>query len=305
VQPPPRIQAHPLSLENITTLKEKSLHHEILQKQHRFYCGVDLHANATYVCILDATGEIVAHKNIPPPLERLPTADQTLSVTAWWSAASTCSPGTGWLADLCADENIDFVLGHALYMRAVHGGKAKNDKIDSHKIAALLRGGTYPLAYFYSKEIRTTRDLKRRRYHLTRKRSELFSHIQNTATQYNLPEQLERFAKPSERGDLLKKFPDSVMRKMVETDLLTIEHHEEHMGTLERQPEKIAERNDPVNLALLMRIHGVGRILGIVIFLRDRKSNPKPGTGWPCVDQSLVKKNEGGPSFPYTVDFTS
>jgi hypothetical protein len=30
-------------------------------------------------------------------------------------------------------------LGHALYMKAIHGGKAKNDKIDSHKIAVLVR----------------------------------------------------------------------------------------------------------------------------------------------------------------------
>ncbi len=27
---------------------------------------------------------------------------------------------------------------HALYMKAIHGGKAKNDKIDSEKIARLL-----------------------------------------------------------------------------------------------------------------------------------------------------------------------
>jgi predicted NBD/HSP70 family sugar kinase len=33
-------------------------------KQHLFYCGVDLHADAMYVCILDGTGEIVFHKNI-------------------------------------------------------------------------------------------------------------------------------------------------------------------------------------------------------------------------------------------------
>jgi hypothetical protein len=26
-------------------------------------------------------------------------------------------------------------LGRALYMKAIHGGKAKNDKIDSHKMA--------------------------------------------------------------------------------------------------------------------------------------------------------------------------
>ena len=40
-----------------------------------------------------------------------------------------------WLADVCAAEGITFVLGHALAMKAIHGGKAKNDKIDSHKIA--------------------------------------------------------------------------------------------------------------------------------------------------------------------------
>ena len=39
-----------------------------------------------------------------------------------------------WLADLCADEGIPFVLGHALSMKAIHGGKAKNDKIDAHKM---------------------------------------------------------------------------------------------------------------------------------------------------------------------------
>ena len=47
-----------------------------------------------------------------------------------------------WLADLCEQEKIAFVLGHALYMKAIHGGKSKNDKIDSGKIAHLLRGGT-------------------------------------------------------------------------------------------------------------------------------------------------------------------
>ncbi len=34
-------------------------------KQHLHYCGIDLHADAMYVCILDAAGEIVVHKNIP------------------------------------------------------------------------------------------------------------------------------------------------------------------------------------------------------------------------------------------------
>ena len=50
-----------------------------------------------------------------------------------------------WLADLCEDDEIPFTLGHALYMRAIHGGKAKNDRIDAAKIAGLLRGGMFPM----------------------------------------------------------------------------------------------------------------------------------------------------------------
>lgn len=93
-----------------------------------------------------------------------------------------------WLADLCQQESIAFVLGRALYMKAIHGGKAKNDKIDAHKIVVLLRGGMFPQAYVYPSEMRATRDLLRRRCHLTRKRAELLAHIHNTNSQYNLPE---------------------------------------------------------------------------------------------------------------------
>ena len=33
-------------------------------KQHKFYCGVDLHAKTMYLCILDSEGKIVLHRNI-------------------------------------------------------------------------------------------------------------------------------------------------------------------------------------------------------------------------------------------------
>ena len=32
-------------------------------------------------------------------------------------------------------------------MKAIHGGKAKNDALDAEKIARLLRGGNLPQAY--------------------------------------------------------------------------------------------------------------------------------------------------------------
>jgi hypothetical protein len=54
-----------------------------------------------------------------------------------------------WAADLCSRIGVEFVPGHALYMKAIHGAKVKNDKIDSLKIAALLRSGMLPMAYTY------------------------------------------------------------------------------------------------------------------------------------------------------------
>ena len=53
-------------------------------------------------------------------------------------------------------------------MKAIHAGKAKNDKIDSFKIAKLMRGGNFPLAYVYPREMRATRDLLRRRMKIVR-----------------------------------------------------------------------------------------------------------------------------------------
>ena len=133
-----------------------------------------------------------------------------------------------WLADLCAEEKIKFVLGHALYMKAIHGGKAKNDRIDSEKIAGLLRGGNFPEAYVYPSRMRSTRDLLRRRNHLVRKRSELVGHIQNTNSQYNLPAFGKKLVYAPNRRKLkvAERFADSSVRKNVEVDLDLLDHYD-------------------------------------------------------------------------------
>ena len=159
-------------------------------KQHLYSCGIDLHARTMYVCILNQDGGIVFHRNLPS------TPDGFLKAIAPYRedlvVAVECIFTWYWLADLCAREQIPFVLGHALYMKAIHGGKAKNDKIDAHKIAVLLRGGMLPMAYVYPADMRATCDLLRRRCHLMRKRAELLTHIQNTNSQYCLPSSAKR-----------------------------------------------------------------------------------------------------------------
>ena len=33
-------------------------------RQHRHYCGIDLHVKTMYVCILDAAGQVLVHRNV-------------------------------------------------------------------------------------------------------------------------------------------------------------------------------------------------------------------------------------------------
>jgi hypothetical protein len=124
-----------------------------------------------YVCILDAAGQVLVHRNMKS------TPEAFLATVAPYRddlvVAAECMFTWYWLADVCAAEGLTFVLGHALAMKAIHGGKSKNDKIDSHKIASLLRGGLLPQSYVYPATMRSTRDLLRRRLHLVRKRGQL------------------------------------------------------------------------------------------------------------------------------------
>src|SRR5437867_10253664 len=122
-----------------------------------------------YMCILDQAGVILGHQNFPPSPEAFPQA--IAPYRDGLVVAAECLFAWYCVADLCQAEGIPFVLGHALYMRAIHGGKAKNDRIDAGKIARLLKGGSFPLAYAYPKGMRETRDLLRRRTYLVRQRA--------------------------------------------------------------------------------------------------------------------------------------
>jgi transposase len=227
-----------------------------------------------YLCILDGTGEIVLHRNIKTDrdvfLKTIEPFKEDIVV------AVECMFTWYWIADLCTQEGIPFVLGHALYMKAIHGGKAKNDKIDSHKIGALLRGGMIPMAYVYPAKMRATRDLLRRRNHLMRKRAELYAHIQNTRSQYNLPEFLGRIAKPQNREGIVERFQDPSVQKMMDTDLAVIEAYDPIIAKMERDIIKMADQHDPVAYALLKSIPGIGRILGLVILYEIEDINRFP-----------------------------
>ena len=232
-------------------------------RQHRHYCGIDLHVKTMYLCILDAGGQVLVHRNVKSTpeafLETVAPYREDLVV------AAECLFTWYWRADVCAAEGIAFVLGHALAMKAIHGGKAENDKIDSHKIASLLRGGLLPQADVYPAGMRSTRDLLRRRLHLVRKRGELRAHIQNTRAQYNLPALERRLAYPANRDGVSAHVADPSVRKRVDVDLALIEQYDALIVDLERTIVWEAKRHDADAFHRLRSVPGIGNVLSLTI----------------------------------------
>jgi transposase len=216
-----------------------------------------------YLCPLNQKGEVMIHPNMkagPEPFLNA-SAPYREDVVVCVESIFTCY----WLADLCAREGIAFVLGHVLYMKAIHGGKAKTDKIDAHKIAVLLRGGMLLQASVYLAELRASSDRLRRRMSLMRTRAERLAHNQQTHRQDNLPVLGKKLAYKVNRDGVAERFPDPAVRKRLEGNLTLIDTYDRRLTDLERDLVKTAETHDAQTCSRLRSIPGIGNICALVL----------------------------------------
>ena len=269
-------------------------------QQHAHYCGVDLHSKMMYLCIMTHDGQIVLHRNLKTDANVFLTA--IAPYREGLVVGVECMFCWYWLADLCAREQIAFVLGHALYMKAIHGGKAKNDKVDSHKIAGLLRGGMFPQTYVYPAEMRATRDLLRRRQYLVQRRAELLAHIQNTNSQYNLPALEKKLDRKSNRVDVPKHFSDVAVRKSIEVDLALLDELDVLIKRLEAHIVREAKLHDPRNWWRLRSVPGIGEVLGLVMLYEIHDIERFASAQNFCSYARLVKcaKQSAGKNYGYS-----
>jgi transposase len=231
--------------------------------QHPFYCGIDLHARTMSRCILNQAGETLLHRNMKTApdafLKAIAPYRQGIVV-----AVECLFPWSG-LADLCAREGIPFVLGHALSMKAIHGGTATNDKIDAQKIAQRLRGGMRPQASVSPAKMRATRDWLRRRRPLTHKRAALLAHVHNTNSQYHLPAIGKQIADKANRDGVAARFADPAVHKSMEVDLALITYYDARLRDVDLRIRTTARHQDANTLSLRPTVPGIGQMLRLVL----------------------------------------
>jgi transposase len=231
-------------------------------KPHKFSGGIDLHARTMYLGVLNQHGEGLLHRQMQaapePCLQAMAPSRADLVV---------CVEGLftwDWLAELWAQEGVPFVLGHALDMKAIHGGKVKHDRIDAQKIAVLLRGGMVPPADVYPAAMRATRALLRRRRHLRRTRAERRAHIHHTNSPYTRAEIGKKLAYNANRAGVAERVPEPAVHKRLAVDLTLIGHYDRLLMALALELGQTAKAHDAQTFYRRHASPGVGTILALV-----------------------------------------
>jgi transposase len=214
------------------------------------------------VCIVPQAGDILRHRNMPAA--PAPCLTAVAPYRDGLVGAVECLVTGDWLADRCAQEGIAFVLGHARYLQAIHGGKAKNDQLDSPQIAALRRGGRLPQAYVSPAKLRATRDRVRRRTPLMRKRAELFAHVHNPNSQYHLPESGKKMADKAHRTGGAERCDEAAVPPPIAVDLARITYADERRKDRELSRWKTAKPHEAQPRYRLPTVPGMGTILSLV-----------------------------------------
>ncbi len=230
-----------------------------------FNCGIDLHARQMYVCVMDRQGKILVHTNIKRNdfgyfLKRVEPYRHDLTVVC------ECTFNWYWLADACFDANIEFVLAHALYLKHIHGGKNKNDRIDSEKLAHLLRANLIPPSYTYPAQRRPARGLLRQRMSYVWQRATLKTHLSMNQT----AEGLEPVRKGGQghhawEERILQQYTDPLHKFAASCDMDMIRAYDAQIKKLEAEIVRQAKKGLGRDYHLLLGVPGIGRVLAMTI----------------------------------------
>ena len=96
--------------------------------------------------------------------------------------------------------------------------------------------------------------------YFSRKRAELLTHIQNTASQCQLPT-LGKIAYHGNRGGLAEQFGDPEVRTSIETNLALIDEYDRRLTALELHLTETAKVHDVNAFYRLRSVPGIGGLV--------------------------------------------
>jgi len=228
-------------------------------------CGMDLHSSNTVIGIIDEKRKHLIDRKLPNDPELIrnflkPYKPELKGIVVestynWY-----------WLADLLQEDGYRVHLSHPVANEQYKGLKHSNDKHEAFWLAELLSLGILKEGYIYPRQVRSLRDVLRKRAHLVRLRSGLLVSLQHMISR--------NYAVKVKTGDM-KRLREDVISPLLSRDealLLAGQSSKEVIDSLTRQIDKIERwalkllRREGIFMRLVT-LPGVGDILGMTILL--------------------------------------
>jgi transposase len=190
--------------------------------------------------------------------------------------------GWGWLADLLADAGIPAHMAHPLATKAISSARVKNDAVDAHTLAQLLRGDLLPEAWPAPPECREARRLTRMRTSLVRMSSRLKCQVQAVLAEHGLtPRPSDLFGR--EGRHLLEQLRlPQVSQERLAANLRLIDSIAGEVRLADKQLTRLFADDDRVRR--LLPIPGIGPIAAAVavaeIWEVSRFPSPRHLASW-------------------------
>lgn len=148
------------------------------------HVGVDLHKYRAQVAVVDDEGR--QRTNCALACDRETMREFFSALEQPVQVAVEATSNWHWFCDLLQEMELPVELSHPGKTKAIASARIKNDKIDAHTLAQLLRADLLPAAHISTPEARRHRELLRHRAMLVRLRTGVKNRVHALLAKYNL-----------------------------------------------------------------------------------------------------------------------
>jgi len=226
-----------------------------------FYCGIDLSATSSHLCVLDETLSIHLQQKAANDLPSI--ASLLLPFSPHLQIVVESTFNWYWLVDGLLERGFDVSLAHTLGLAMITRAKVKTDRRDAFTLAKLLRAGLIPKAYIYPASTRPLRDLLRRRMQVVQLRAREYGSLRQLLLRSGILSSSRNQIKQAEDEDLNEWFSHPLIMMNASQQLERIHLLTKQITELEQTIlDSTRAKSD---YKRLLAIPGLGRILALTI----------------------------------------
>jgi transposase len=227
-----------------------------------FYCGIDLSARDSSICVIDETLAVMLHQKVRNDLSRIINLLEPFKPDIKIVVESTFN--WYWLVDGLQASGFEVHLAHSLGLAMITAAKVKTDARDALTLAKLLLAGVIPRAYIYPSQTRPIRDLLRRRLKVVELRAREYGTLRHLLLREGILSGSRNEIKQATEEELNEWFNHPLAQLHAAQELERIKLYSEQISELEETILTIA-RPQPCYQRLL-KVSGIGKVLALTIF---------------------------------------